>query len=382
MSQLKVNGIRHTGASSDAVTLASDGTCTAKITNNLSNRNLVINGDMRISQRGSSFTATGDEYTIDRFKHSSGSSFNFDTTTTQESSGPDGFGNSLKITPDSVVTPSGGENGIIEHYIEGQNVQGLAFGTSSAKSVTVSFYAKSAATNANDQYTVWLQFYNSAGNRFIKNKAFTVTASWQRFSITFTGNTSENIVNANTLGLRLGWILASGPDDIAAEKTSWEDSNFWRAVTGQSNFMDNTSNEFHLSGVQIEAGDVATDFEHRSYGDELLRCKRYFTMHSNLGTNTALSDGFCWSANEVDFMYTFPVEMRTTPSIYQVTGADYFKIQGANQGTYIDGSWTLQYASKFATSHYAGSDSSRTAGTAMHITFNNAAARLGYSAEL
>ena len=105
-------------------------------------------------------------------------------------------------------------------------------------------------------------------------------------------------------------------------------------------------------------------------------------MHSNLGTNTALSDGFSWDATEVDFMYTFPVQMRATPSIYQVTGANYFKIQGNSVTSYVDGNWTLQYASKFATSHYATSDASRTAGDSCHITFNNTAARLGYSAEL
>jgi len=333
MSTLKVGGIRGVSASSDAITVANDGTCTAKITNNLSNRNFAHNGDMRISQRGSSFTATGDEYTLDRFKHSSGSSFNFDTTTTQESSGPDGFGNSLKITPDSVVTPSGGENGTIEHYIEGQDVQGLAFGTSSAKSVTVSFYAKSAASNANDQYTLWLQFYNSAGNRFIQNKAFTVTASWQKFSITFTGNTSENIINNNTLGLRLGWILSSGPDDIAAEKTSWEDSNFWMAVTGQSNFMDNTSNEFHLSGVQVEAGDVATDFEHKSYSDEFARCCRYF--YAIKGDNNDVP-GFMVAVRNIDtanFCRSAPYPMRTIPAY---TGSGDCWVYSSNNSAVFD----------------------------------------------
>tara|TARA_Y100001963_G_scaffold123552_1_gene173670 strand:+ start:533 stop:1687 length:1155 start_codon:yes stop_codon:yes gene_type:complete len=384
MSTLKVNAIRQTAASSDAVTLASDGSCTVKATNNLSNRNFIINGAMQFAQRGSSFTATGDEYTLDRWRHSHGSSFNFDTTTTQESSGPDGFGNSLKITPDSVVTPSGGENGIIEQYIEGQNLQGLAFGTSSAKSVTVSFYAKSAASNANDQYTVWVQMYNSAGNRFIKNKAFTVTASWQRFSITFTGNTSENIINTNAIGLRLGLILSSGPDDIAAEKTSWEDSNFWTSVTGQSNFMDNTSNEFHLSGVQVEAGDVATDFEHRSYADELLSCQRYFFMiaDGSVQTSAGIADGRFLGAGEVDFMVQFPVTMRTTPSIYQVTGGNYFKIMYAGYNQYVDGNWTLQYQHPNGTSHYATPDSNGSADKPAQIVLQNAAARLGYQAEL
>ena len=369
MSTLKVNTIRHTGASSDAVTLASDGTCTAKITNNLSNRNFVINGDMRINQKGSSFTATGDEYTLDRFRHSHGSSFNFDTTTTQESSGPDGFGNSLKITPDSVVTPSGGENGIIEHYIEGQNVQGLAFGTSSAKSVTVSFYAKSAATNANDQYTVWLQFYNSAGNRFIQNKAFTVTASWQRFSFTFTGNTSENIRNTNDIGLRLGLILASGPDDITSAKTSWEDSNFWRAVTGQSNFMDNTSNEFHLTGVQVEAGDYSTPFEHRTYADDLKHCKRYYQQYPELA-----ADGYapypgsgvaCMTTTSAGWAMNYDT-MRAAPT---VTWSGNHRIVELNADRAVSG--FAAYHGSASTGWMVVTSSSLTAGNAGIIGRNN-----------
>ena len=382
MSTLKVNAIRQTAASSDAITLASDGSCTVKATNNLSNRNFIINGAMQFAQRGSSFTATGDEYTLDRWRHSHGSSFNFDTTTTQESSGPDGFGNSLKITPDSVVTPSGGENGIIEQYIEGQNLQGLAFGTSSAKSVTVSFYAKSAASNANDQYTVWVQMYNSAGNRFIKNKAFTVTASWQRFSITFTGNTSENIINTNAIGLRLGLILSSGPDDIAAEKTSWEDSNFWTSVTGQSNFMDNTSNEFHLSGVQVEAGDVATDFEHRSYSDELARCQRYYYLLAS-GNTQFMCMGDFWTADQADAGIQYPVEMRATPTLDHTNGADYYIVWTNSTSSYIDGTVNLwNRSTNKAATWYATADTSRTAGHACRWTTSNGSAHFAFTAEL
>ena len=122
MSQLKVNTIRHTGASSDAVTLASDGTCTAKITNNLSNRNLIINGAMCVSQRGSTFHYTSTtSYGLDRWRHTVGSSFNFDTTMTQDSSGPDGFIKCLKVTPDSAVTPTGSHNAAISQRLEGQD---------------------------------------------------------------------------------------------------------------------------------------------------------------------------------------------------------------------------------------------------------------------
>jgi len=276
MSTLKVGAIRGVSASSDAITVANDGTCTANVTNK-PNRNIVINGAMEVNQRASSYTVTnGNEYTLDRFLHAVGSGFNFDTTTTQDSSSPDGFSKSLKITPDAVVTPSAGENGVIDHFIEGQDLQSLAFGTSSAKSITISFYAKTASANSGDQYTLMFQFVNGSGNRFIKNKAFTVTSSWQRYSVTFTGNTSESIVDANTVGGRIVWILSSGPDDIAAEKSDWTDTDLYTAVTGQSNFMDNTSNEFFLTGVKLEIGSVATDFEHRPFGEELTRCMRYF----------------------------------------------------------------------------------------------------------
>ena len=104
----------------------------------------------------------------------------------------------------------------------------------------------------------------------------------------------------------------------------------------------------------------------------------------SLGAGTALSDGFFWNSGgtEVDFMYTFPVTMRTTPSIYQVTGGNYFKIQGGGVSAYIDGSWSQQYGSKLATSQYSTSDSAGTQGRSFHITINNSATRYGYSAEL
>ena len=128
-------------------------------------RNIVINGGMTVAQRGTSFTATGDEYTIDRFQHRVGTSYNFDTTTTQSTDHPNGFKNSLAITPDSVVTPSGGENGIISMQLEGQDLQQFAHGTSGAKPMTVSFYAKSATVNSGHVYSIQVRNFDSGGNR-------------------------------------------------------------------------------------------------------------------------------------------------------------------------------------------------------------------------
>ena len=374
MSQLKVNGIRHTGASSDAVTLASDGTCTANITNRF-NGNLIINGDMAIHQRTGTITSTG--YLVDRWKINEDSDGAM--TASQVVDAPAGFKFSTKIDITTADTSlASGQNLFLVQYLEGYNMSHLQWGTANAKTVTLSFWVKSTKTGT---YSVVIT--NDSTNR-TNAQDYTISSAntWEKKSLTYTGDTSTDASWAtnHTIGMRIRFGLAAGSSLTTSTLGSWIGSDKV-ASTNCVNGLDSTSNDFYFTGVQLEVGDVATDFEHRLYGDELLRCKRYFNMHSNLGTNTALSDGFCWSANEVDFMYTFPVEMRTTPSIYQEPGADYFKIQGANQASYVDGNWTLQYASRFATSHYAGSDSSRTAGTAMHITFNNSAARLGYSAE-
>ena len=301
MSILKVDAIRHNSATSDAITMASDGTCTAKVTSinggQLSHRNKVINGGMLINQRASSYTSTGTEYTLDRFQHSAGSAFTFDTTLTQDSSTPDGFSKSLKITPDSTQTPTGSHNGTLKQMIEGQDLQDLAFGTSSAKSVTVSFYAKSASSNNNHQYGLQLRTRDSSAQARYVSQAFTVTTSWQRYTMTFAGNTSVAIRNDNGNGFEICFHLASGPDDIVSAKSTWTTSSAFQTVTGQSNFMDNTSNEFYLTGVQLEVGDTATSFEHRSYAEELHRCQRYFAIFPGRSGGIPFWIGYAGSSN-------------------------------------------------------------------------------------
>ena len=187
-------------------------------------RNIVINGGMTVAQRGTSFTATGDEYTIDRFQHRVGTSYNFDTTTTQSTDHPNGFKNSLAITPDSVVTPSGGENGIISMQLEGQDLQQFAHGTSDATPMTVSFYAKSASQNSGHVYSIQVRNFDSGGNRKYVLKPFTVTDSWQRFSFTFIGDTATAIRDTTDVGMEMVWQLSCGPDDLVSATETWTSS--------------------------------------------------------------------------------------------------------------------------------------------------------------
>jgi len=326
MSEIKVNSIKGVGASAAAITVNnSDGTCTANITNNLSNRNVVINGAMLINQRSSSYTSTGEEYTLDRFEHRTGSGFTFDTTTTQDSSAPDGFSKSLKITPDSTQTPTGSHNAMIGQLVEADNLIRFAHGTSSAKKAVLSFYAKSASQNNGHQYTVQLNKLASSGQYYYVNKAFTVTSSWQRFTIAFAADTSNDITTGNGEGFRILFHLADGSSDIGSEKSTWTAANGNFAVTGQSNFMDNTSNEFYLTGVQLEASDsdVATDFEHRSFGQELQLCKRYFVRWNKSGTNRyTYSGGYSSHGTSAFIDFDFSPEMRATPTASSTSDAN------------------------------------------------------------
>jgi len=342
MSTLKVDGIRSNSATSDAISLADNGTCTASITNNLSNRNKVINGAMLISQRGITFSPDNTEqpYTLDRFQHVATSGADGDCTITHQTDVPTGFRYSYKITPDATNTPTGGGNVTIRHRIEGQDLQDLEYGTSSAKKMVVSFYAKTASANSGDQYTICLFYSRSDGTQKTINASFTPTSTWQRFTFSFVGDTdsSYGIRNDINSGLTLTWVLAAGPDDVKAAMTTWTvDGGYFRGVTGQDNFMDNTNNEFYLTGVQLEVdhtgSGIATDFEHRSYSDELFRCQRYFYMHvygtnvNNLPADSSpLSTATRYTNTGWFGIVQFPVQMRTTPSHYKALGTDALRL--------------------------------------------------------
>ena len=318
MSQTKAQLLEGTAAENVTV----DNIVTTSVNGGqLSHRNRVINGAMEINQRASSYTATGEEYTLDRFEHRTGSGFTFDTTTTQSTSAPAGFTKSLKITPDSTQTPSGSHNGMVGQLIEANNLVGFAHGTSSAKKSVLSFYAKSASQNNNHQYTVQLNKLASSGQYYYVNKAFTVTSSWQRFTVAFAADTSNDITTGTGEGFRILFHLAAGSSDIGSEVSTWTAANGNFAVTGQSNFMDNTSNEFYLTGVQLEASDsdVATDFEHRSLGEELVLCQRYYQQYVNPCCTGVIPDN---GSKAYSIGLQFQTRMRAAPTLTTVNAGD------------------------------------------------------------
>ena len=272
-------------------------------------KNKFINGAMRISQRGSSHSLTADgDYSIDRIKHIvRGTNA---STYTHSTDHPVGFSRSLKVSPNSTYTPSGSDNASFQSFIEGQDLQDLQFGTANPKSFTVSFYAKSGSQNNGHQYTFQIRSYMTSGNTRIKNFPFVVTTTWQRFTFTFTGDGTGDIADTSGNGFACLWNLNAGPDDITSQYTEWTELNKFMCVLGQSNFLDNTSNEFYLTGVQLEVGDEATEFEHLSWAEDLRLCQRYYRRFVSGGAYGRFGLGYAPSSSTVRLPIRLDPELR------------------------------------------------------------------------
>ena len=285
MSTLKVDAIRHNNATSDAITTASDGTCTARITGmtgggGLSHRNLIINGAMLISQRGSSqasITSSG-YYNIDRFR----TALNTGTVTTSQSTDVptgEGFSKSFKVDVTTANTSLSGTNFLhVQQSIEGQNLQMLSYGTSGAKTITLSFFVKSNKTGI---YCISLE--KTDNTRYDYTAEYTISSAntWEKKTITIVPDSNIQasggaIDNDNGKGFNLKFVLAAGGDRDNGANNTWNSSTPAHSTSNQVNFLDSTSNEWYVTGVQLEVGDTATSFEHRSYGIEYDLCRRYY----------------------------------------------------------------------------------------------------------
>ena len=341
MSTLKVDAIRHNSATSDAITTASDGTCTARITGmtgggGLSHRNIIINGSMKVAQRSTSKAITGYGYhTVDRFHTVANSSMTYAVTMSQENDNPDGNGKSVKLLTTTAKTPSGSENYILRYIGEEQDISGAGLGTSACKQLTISFSVK---TNKTGTHGFQIYLYGNTPNMTV---AYTVSSAntWERKTITLpTYTTSYTLGADNAKGFMIDWNLSSGPDDIMAPFNWSTGSGAARGVTGQVNMLDTVGNYFQLTNVQLEIGDTATSFEHRSIADELRRCERYFQCMkgynlTTTGDNEALYGiAFAYTSSRTLWSFQFKTEMRTNPTVAM---NDLSKLQGLG----VSGGW-------------------------------------------
>lgn len=245
----------------------------------ITGRNLIINGAAVIDQRngGSAVNASGGNtiFPIDRFyMQVYGTSGNISGQQSTDTPSGEGFKNSLKfacVTADATVNAS--DQVFVVHRIEGNDAARLALGTSAAKSMTLSFWAKS---NLADTFCV--AFFNSAQNRnYVAEYTLSSSNTWEKIEITLACDTTGTWLTTNGIGLQIWFSLMAGSSSQVTAN-QWSASTAGHGTTNSANFLSSTSNELYITGIQLELGDTATPFEHRSYGDELARCQRYYEV--------------------------------------------------------------------------------------------------------
>ena len=297
-------------------------------------KNLIINGDMQVAQRvaypstqpGASYS---NYYTVDRWRFNVQDTHFGTWTFSQSNTVPAGKGFAYSWKWDCTTADTSldsGHYGIAEYRIEAQDLQHLEYGTSSAKPVTISFWVK---TNKTGTYV--FSIFSEDGNRYV-SKSYTVNEAnaWEYKTITIEGDTAGTINNDNGDGFRLWWWLGSGTNFSGGTMQpgvwrSWgSDQN--GATPGLSvNMADSTSNEWFITGVQLEVGRNATDFEHRSYGEELALCQRYFFKLSN----SRLIMGYKRHDGSANFPVNTPVSMRVAPTPSLSTSGTFSNFQSS-----------------------------------------------------
>jgi hypothetical protein len=273
-------------------------------------RNRIINGDMRIDQRnaGASVTANNAVFGVDRWKFQATQTAK--GTLQQSSAAPSGFSNSLLFTSSSAYSVTSTDFFVHTHNVEGYNIADFAWGTANAQTVTLSFWVRSSLTgtfggvlqnNAQD-YNHPFSFAISAAN------------TWEQKTVTITGPTSGVWLSTNGRGVNLLFGLGVG-STYSGTAGAWTTSNVFSA-TGATSVVGTSGATFYITGVQLEAGSVATPFERRAYGQELMMCQRYYsTVRLNAGFIQASALGSDGTSPYYVVPFNYPVQMRATPTV-------------------------------------------------------------------
>jgi hypothetical protein len=351
------------------------------ISGNNSFKNLMVNGDMGIAQRATSVSShSADSYVnIDRWKTRV---FNQGVFTVSQSTtvpAGEGFASSQKwdcTTADG--SPAASDFLIFEQKMEGQNLQHLEYGTSSAKKLTVSFHVRSNKTGA---YTIGL--YSADGSRHIES-SYTISSAdtWEKKTVTFAGDTGGTINNDNGEGMKLWFWLGAGSNfSSGTHATSWAAySQANVLVDNQVNMADSTDNEWYITGVQLEVGDDASDFEKLPFDVQLQRCQRYYYQIPNVPTSDykQLGVGSLASASLASFDNEHIVPMRAAPTITEV-GSLYTSDHVANRSFAVSTSYSTTERLTFNVTTASASNSP---GTCIFTNNSNAGNYLTVSAEL
>ena len=338
-------------------------------------RNLIINGAMQVAQRGTSSTATSYQ-TVDRIQpvYSGGS-----LTQSQDTNAPDGFSNSFKWSCTTAADPlTSGQYAAWYYKIEGQDLQHLKYGTASAQSVTLSFWVKSNLTG-----TFQVNLENSDNNRRY-GETYTVNSAgtWEYKTVTYSGDIVGALDNDNASSLRLEfWVAAGSTWTGGSASQAWETSNNPnRAGSLTASLLSSTSNYIQYTGLQLEVGSVATPFEHRSYGEEMELCRRYYFRLIN-AANEVYGQGFNYGVYVRTAIHPQTTAFRALPSIEYVGPTTFYR-KGTNATNNVNTTgnpWEIVASNKNTifmqsqisdTSEDGVSGSLYLTGTGCHVSFN------------
>jgi hypothetical protein len=350
---------------------------------------LIINGDMAVAQRGTSTgITTAGYYACDRFQTAIGNLATW--TISQDSDVPSGYGfaNSLKLDCTTAdASPNTGEVVIVRQRFEGQDVQLLKKGTSSAEKVTVAFWIKATKTGTNI-----LELFDRDNSRTI-SQSYTISSSntWEYKVINFSADTTGVLDDDNNLSFEIAWWLASGTDYTSGTlQTSWGSQTDADRAVGQVNHGDSTSNNVFITGVQMEVGEYTSSslppFQHESFGDNLARCQRYYHKVAEYGadglTNQTIGMGYYKSTSQWRILCYLPVRPRTNPSLDSTSGTNYYINDLSGIDDTFNGVELTRSNSDIVQVVHTGSNVSGTVGQAGESVAIASGAYIAFNAEL
>ena len=356
-------------------------------------KNLIINGGMQVWQRATAATAGSDGYyTVDRWQiveNSSGALTSEKHTMSVAELNTTGHSSALKLVCTTADTATSAADYVfLRTKLEGQNLQQLQYGTSNAKTITLSFWVKSNKTGVyvlalykkdTTAYTIPISYTISSADTW-EQKTITITPTMG--STSFITGSGGVIDNNNGEGLEINFTMRSGTNWHPTADNTWGTSTSGLGLASQVNWMDSTSNNFYLAGIQLEVGSTATDFEHRSYGEELALCQRYYYMHAK-GSGKPIGIGFYYSGAYCAAQIHFPTTMRASPSIEDVVGTGYYSLSRAGGDDSFDG-FANEAVSENGVQIYvnSGTVNASTNGDAGRLHTANASAQIAFTAEL
>jgi len=389
------------GSSGDTITVPSGATLvvagTTEITgtNNVQRPNaqpLIINGDMAVSQRATSvagLTNGSDVYVaLDRFGFNEYGAPSSIHTMTQEAltadeAYEDGFSTALKMDVTTAQDPlSAADATMIIYKFEGQDLQLIKKGTANAEKLTLAFWVKGTKTG-----THICELFDKDNTRTC-SQSYTVdsTDTWEQKVVNFPADTTGVLDNDNARSLDISFFLSAGTNYTSGSlQTSWGAYSATESAVGQVNTCDSDSNNFHITGVQLEVGEYTSStippFQHESYGDNLARCQRYYTTYLE-GIAKLVGMTASYNSTVLAMYHDFPTSMRSAPTLELATGSAYYQ-HGENDAVEaFDGTTASIDRAHNNGAQWAVSSMSLGAGNAGFIYTGSSSSKVSYTAEL